>query len=226
MRILVVNHTPTEGSGTGVYTDIIARELRNLGHQTAVIAPSGTRTEVPYRHYKVGYYGRAGHWSLRFPFPSFSGHPLSNLLYSQLSESQLNEYVTVWQCAISDAVADFSPDVIYVNHCFLLGYCVATTCDIPFVLIAHGSEVRREIGERFDTFSLCGVLNATALIANTAETVELIRSKFALTKDISIINSGFDPAIFHKKLIDKDDILKSNRGHKHRVLRGLRWENG
>ena len=40
MKVLVPNHFPLEGSGSGIYTQNVARELVEQGHEALVITPS------------------------------------------------------------------------------------------------------------------------------------------------------------------------------------------
>ena len=39
MRMLILNHFPLEGSGSGVYTKNLARELSEMGHVVKVVFP-------------------------------------------------------------------------------------------------------------------------------------------------------------------------------------------
>ena len=39
MRILIVNHFPLSGSGSGVYTANLANALKRQGHEVAVVFP-------------------------------------------------------------------------------------------------------------------------------------------------------------------------------------------
>ena len=40
MKVLIPNHFPLEGSGSGIYTQNVARELVEQGHEALVITPS------------------------------------------------------------------------------------------------------------------------------------------------------------------------------------------
>ncbi len=40
MKVLIPNHFPLEGSGSGIYTQNVARELVQHGHEALVITPS------------------------------------------------------------------------------------------------------------------------------------------------------------------------------------------
>lgn len=44
MKVLLINHFPLEGSGSGTYTKNIALHLRKRGHEVAVIFPETSRS--------------------------------------------------------------------------------------------------------------------------------------------------------------------------------------
>ncbi len=39
MKILMLNHFPLQGSGSGIYTLNVAKELLKMGHEVMVIVP-------------------------------------------------------------------------------------------------------------------------------------------------------------------------------------------
>lgn len=43
MKVLLINHFPLEGSGSGTYTKNIALHLRKRGHEVCVIFPETGR---------------------------------------------------------------------------------------------------------------------------------------------------------------------------------------
>ncbi|GAI59632.1 unnamed protein product, partial [marine sediment metagenome] len=43
MKILIINHFPMEGSGSGVYTKNLAKELTEIGHKVKVIFPENRK---------------------------------------------------------------------------------------------------------------------------------------------------------------------------------------
>ena len=42
MRVLMINHFPLEGSGSGTYTKNLATQLVKLGHEVCIILPENT----------------------------------------------------------------------------------------------------------------------------------------------------------------------------------------
>ena len=45
MKVLIMNHFPLEGSGSGIYTKNLARELSERGNQVTVIFPEHENKE-------------------------------------------------------------------------------------------------------------------------------------------------------------------------------------
>ena len=43
MKILLINHFPLEGSGSGIYTKNIAISLTKKGHQVCIIMPENRK---------------------------------------------------------------------------------------------------------------------------------------------------------------------------------------
>ena len=43
MKILLINHFPLEGSGSGVYTKNIAKSLAKEGNEVCIIMPENTK---------------------------------------------------------------------------------------------------------------------------------------------------------------------------------------
>jgi glycosyltransferase involved in cell wall biosynthesis len=194
MRILLVNHTPLYGSGTGVYTRTLSHEFTAEGNETLVLAPGTTPTDVP--HVRVGDRG-AGPYRLVEDFPSFSGHPESGRLYRHMDPDQLQRYLAVWGRAITDAAADFRPHVIHVNHAFLLAWLVRDR-GLPYVVVTHGSEFNHIEPGQFDRYAVEGAGGASAIIATTPTTEDLFRRRTGLRPAVvATINSGFDPRFFY-----------------------------
>lgn len=50
MKVLLINHFPLEGSGSGTYTKNIALHLRKRGHEVCVIFPENRPGADASRH--------------------------------------------------------------------------------------------------------------------------------------------------------------------------------
>ena len=91
MRVLLINHFPLEGSGSGVYTANVATSLKKLGHEVKVIFPTNIRVDSDFYGYGVrpvyfsGDDDSVEEEALQFNFPCFTTHPMSYNTFYELS---------------------------------------------------------------------------------------------------------------------------------------------
>ena len=82
MKVLLINHFPLEGSGSGTYTKNIALHLRKRGHEVCVIFPENRPVLMlpGIRMFPVMFSAGKASWSsLPFNFPCFTTHPRAGL---------------------------------------------------------------------------------------------------------------------------------------------------
>lgn len=147
MKILMINHFPLEGSGSGTYTKNIASSLSRLGHEVHVIMPENTEGYPPLE-------GVALHPvfftpedastppkdALPFNFPCFTTHPRSTQTFAGLTDAEFALYTSVFEAAIDEEIAHFRPDVIHGQHVWVLP-ALACNKGVPVVLTAHGTDL-------------------------------------------------------------------------------------
>jgi len=134
-RVLIASHTPIHGSGSGTYILALATGLAQRGHEVALLTPpGGTPATMPrqVRHFTAD--------ELAGEFPSFTGHPCSSRLYSQLSPEEIADVTRTWERSLDAVVRAWAPTVVHSQHLWLLtsaalnlGQTVVATC--------HGSEI-------------------------------------------------------------------------------------
>src|SRR6056297_1785327 len=98
MKILLVNHFPLSGSGSGIYTKNIALKLMQKGHKVKVIVVDNeinNNYEFPVDTI------------LYYKFPCFTTHPKSNNKFYNLSRQEMNEYLRKFNDAFRKQVQDF-----------------------------------------------------------------------------------------------------------------------
>ena len=82
MKILLVNHFPLVGSGSGIYVMNIAKNLEQKGHQVCIIMPENTTKIDVIKNVKIHpvYFLREEkiQGQLSFNFPCMDPHPRSN----------------------------------------------------------------------------------------------------------------------------------------------------
>ena len=116
MKILLINHLPLVGSGSGVYTTNLAKSLQKLGNEVCIIMPENETKNIENEEAIPG--------QLDFNFPCFTSHPRSSLNYYDMTDEQLNEFCEAFDKAIKEEIDNFKPDIIhsrtymgYNKHC-------------------------------------------------------------------------------------------------------------
>jgi glycosyltransferase involved in cell wall biosynthesis len=208
MRLVLTNHTPLGGSGSGIHCRMLADTWQEWGHETVVLTPeSSAAPHTSFEQASIGTPERPGRWTLPFAFPSFSGHRESAKLYRDLTDDDIGRYVGVWTRALTDVCAEVDADLVHVNHAFLLGHC-ASEVGLPYGILAHGSEFARDPGDRFGHYIREGILGASALIATAPKVADrLLHAAPVPERRVSVISPGFDPAVFRPMNVDRESIL-------------------
>lgn len=120
MKILLINHLPLVGSGSGVYTTNLAKTLQKMGNEICIIMPENETKNVnsdEFKNIKIHpvYFKNEEEipGQLNFNFPCFTSHPRSSLNYYDMTGEQLNEFYNAFDKAIKEEIEIFKPDIIH-----------------------------------------------------------------------------------------------------------------
>jgi glycosyltransferase involved in cell wall biosynthesis len=213
MRVLIPNHFPLEGSGSGIYTQNVARELVSKGHEALAITPGhDEQTGFPFEVHTILFLPDEGGNSkiehLPFNFPCFTTHPLSTTTFADLDDAQRGMYIKAFRAAIDSAVFEWEPEVIHAQHLWITPYAAKLT-GIPYVVTAHGTDLMgiRKYGE-WKSFALEGARGAGTVIAVSKQvvrdTIELYGVK---NEQVRLVWNGFDQSVFHVMSVDRNEVL-------------------
>lgn len=214
MRVLVPNHFPLEGSGSGIYTQNVARELVAKGHQALTICPdhqqeAGYPFETRTILFTPDEGAETGGERLPFNFPCFTTHPRSSTTFADLDADQRTAYVDAFQKAIDAAVISWKPDVIHAMHLWVTGYAAAKT-GVPTLATAHGTDLmgfKRYADWR--ALALEGVRKTAAVVAISRQVADDAMALYDVPQaKIRLIMNGFDESIFHSMDLDRTDVLR------------------
>jgi glycosyltransferase involved in cell wall biosynthesis len=213
MRVLIPNHFPLEGSGSGIYTQNVARELVNKGHETLVITPGhDEQTGFPFQVRTILFSSRkvehAEAGRLPFNFPCFTTHPLSSCTFADLDDAQREMYIEAFRSTINRAVNEWKPDVIHAQHLWVTPY-VAMLTGLPYVVTAHGTDLMgfRKY-EVWKPVALEGTLNAGAIIAVSQQVARDAIELYGVREErVHLIWNGFDQGVFHVLPVKRSDVL-------------------
>jgi len=213
IRVLLVNHFPLEGSGSGIYTQNVARELTKKGHEALVITPAhDEQSGYPFKVITILFSpentpkGDSGR--LPFNFPCFTTHPLSTTTFADRSYDQRLDYVDAYRRTTIKAVMEWKPDIIHAQHLWVTAY-VAHDTSVPYVVTAHGTDL---MGMRkykpWQDIALEGSSHASAIIAISKQVTEDAISLYHISPErIRLIMNGFDESIFHVMPVKRSQIL-------------------
>lgn len=122
MRVLLINHLPLVGSGSGVYTSNLAKALKKLGHDVCIIIPENETKNIEneeFKSFKIHpvYFKNEEEipGQLDFNFPCFTSHPRSVVNYFDITDEQLKEMCIAFDNAIKQEIDEFKPDVIHTR---------------------------------------------------------------------------------------------------------------
>jgi glycosyltransferase involved in cell wall biosynthesis len=202
MRVLIPNHFPLEGSGSGIYTQNVAREAVNKGHEALVITPGhDQQTGFPFEVRTILFTPDGGTSNdgdrLPFNFPCFTTHPVSNAQFGDLDAARQDAYVAAWKDAIDTAVADWKPDVIHAQHLWVTAQ-VASQTSVPYVATAHGTDLMgfRKY-ESWKALALEGARQAYAVIAISHQVSRDTQDLYGIPEEqVRLVWNGFNQAIF------------------------------
>jgi glycosyltransferase involved in cell wall biosynthesis len=199
MKILIPNHFPLQGSGSGIYTLNIAQELLRAGHQVLVIVPEHRVIDgYPFQVETIIFSdGRNEDPQLDFNFPCFTTHPRSSTTFYELTDAQMQAYVQAWQRAMAQAVADFRPDIIHANHVWVAAY-VAHQTGLPYVITCHGTDLMGlRKGPRYREMALTAAARTQGVIAISRQVAVDAADAYGLPAEkLHLIWNGFDAQQF------------------------------
>src|SRR5215208_6011242 len=169
MRILIFHGYLLRGTGSNIYNASLVRALARLGHEVELLcqdrdwdAPEGVTVRNPD-------IGRVLPVYVADRYEGFDAKP-----YAQLSDSELDHYLTANVAAVQDAQ---TPDVALANHLVMGPAILARGLggETPYAVKIHGSALEytvRPHRERFLPYALEGVRGAAGVLVGSRHTAE------------------------------------------------------
>lgn len=214
MKILLINHFPLKGSGSGTYIADIAKGLTRRGHEVCIIIPENTTEIGRIENVKIHpvFFKRNEiiEQSLDFNFPCMDLHPRSSFLFDDMNDIQIKQYTDAFRKAIEEEIIEFKPDVIHSQHIWIISGLLKDY-NIPYIITSHGAEfITYKKTNRFDNYGISAIEDCKKVIAITEDNKEEIIKKFSLANQkIELIRNGYNTnEFFIVEDINKKEILK------------------
>jgi glycosyltransferase involved in cell wall biosynthesis len=202
LRVLVPNHFPLQGSGSGIYVLNVAQELSRMGHEVLVIIPENEPVptdQLPFDIDVIQFEGGSDGLKpeLDFNFPCFTTHPRSVQTFYDLDEGQLTAYIDAWRRHLDHAINTFKPDVIHAHHVWIAPY-VASEFLLPTVITIHGTDLMGyRKGPRFRGMADEAAERSSGLIAISKQVAADAEKTYGVSPEkIHLVWNGFDTEIF------------------------------
>ncbi len=211
MKILIINHFPLEGSGSGVYTKNLAKELTEIGDKVKVIFPENRKVSPEiFEMRPIMFRGdNSKDYEIDFNFPCFTSHPRSNTTFYQLDKKQMRDYIDIMVSVTKEEAGKFKPDIIHAQHLWITPYAAQKT-GLPYVVTVHGTDLKGfKQDKRYHTYALKGAQNARKVITISKqvdrETKELYHIEGERRK---IVYNGYDTKFFKVKNVSRKEALE------------------
>lgn len=210
MKILIINHFPLEGSGSGVYTKNLAKELTKIGHSVEVIFPENQKVQKEvFRIRPIMFRNNSNkNYEVDFNFPCFTSHPRSNNTFYELTEKQMKTYIDIMVRVTGEEAEDFKPDIIHAQHLWIAPYAAYKT-GIPYVVTVHGTDLKGFIEDkRYHPYALEGAQNAQKVITISKQVDRDTRELYHIEdKKRKIVHNGYDTNLFKVKEVSRKEVL-------------------
>ena len=195
MKVLLINHFPLEGSGSGIYTKNIAAKLKERGHNVKVIVVDNKKINEGYQFPVTTIFHPQ--------FPCFTTHPKSNKTFYDFSREEMNEYFKNFKNTIKSDIKSFNPDLIHCQHLWIAPFVVSQT-NIPYLITAHGTDIKGfKKDKRYHNAALKGAQNAAKIIAISKKVKAQIKKYYKIKDDkITLIWNGFDEKLFYPQEVN------------------------
>lgn len=211
--------TGSWGTGSGTVVEATVGHLTARGHEVAVLypettgAPSLSNEHAPEARHAIWPFPLRRDDVELYTFPLMIADPNPTNFddawtFRDLSQAQLDLYITSFQERLQEVVADFRPDVIECQHIWAMPYAVADL-GLPFTVMAHHSDqMGFNFDERIRPYATQAAHAATFIFAlNDANRAEIIDLYGVPEEKIVILGNGYDKEVFYPSEVDRASLL-------------------
>jgi len=219
MRILLTNHFPFHGSGTGTYVRDLATMLSSLGHEVRALivdCAAGGRSSTMLAHRedpcmttRIVCRVDDRDADLDFDFPCFTAHPYSQNTFGCLSNAQMSAYVAVTSNKLRWVVESFGPDIVHCQHIWLQASALEGL-PVPFVISAQGTDLMGYAAyPQFRGSARRAAVRAGRILAASEYIRERVVETFTGLEDkVETVLSAIDTALYESAHGSREVILK------------------
>lgn len=213
MKILLINHFPLAGSGSGVYVKNIAKKLVEFGHEVCIVIPENSTNIKGINNVKIHpvYFKREEliDGQIDFNFPCMDPHPRSNFLFEDMTDLQIQQYEMAFKKVIEEEILTFKPDVIHAQHIWIIS-SILDEYNIPIITTSHGSDIMgyRE-SNKFHKHFYKSAKDCKKIITISNHNEDEVLAILPECKEkVVTISNGYDNNIFYRDNCSRGEVLE------------------
>ncbi|MDO9492580.1 glycosyltransferase family 4 protein [Acetobacterium sp.] len=208
MRILITNTGPW-GTGSGTVADGVMTELKRRGHEVMAFFPD---SGFPGNGYEKYYGDEETYRIVKFPVV-YKGVPLYTFpliiedpnprnhkdawTFKDLSEEELDAYLSYMKEELEKVIADFKPDVIECQHIWALDHLLHQL-DHRYICVAHHSD---QLGFHYDQRMQQRTIQSAKKAAYIFAVSDYVKEEVLDLYDVEpeqviVTGNGYDQTIF------------------------------
>ena len=213
MKILIINHSPLIGSGSGIYTMNISKSLKKAGEDVKVITAANSLEFPDLEGIKIhpiffenGYEAEN---VIDFNVPCFDQYPTSDVVFYNLTKEQIKTYIDEFRKVLEQEINNFKPDIIHTQHLWIWSSIVGEY-NIPVVITSHGSDMMGyDIDNSFYPYCIKAIQECKKIITISKKNNEVVTDRFPEAKEkVITLKNGYDSNVFYMANFDRTEVLK------------------
>lgn len=226
MKVLIINHSPFIGSGSGIYTMNIAKAVKESGQEVRVITAAnslgfpdmeGIGVHPIFFKYKDNVENQ-----IEFNVPCFDQYPTSDIVFYNMSKEQLKTYEDEFRKVLEEEINTFKPDIIHTQHIWIWS-SIVTEYNIPTIITSHGSDMMGyDIDNRFYPYCIKAINGCDKIVTISKKNREVVTERFPEAEEKNVtLKNGYDTKVFYLANFDRKEILKEfgiNKEYKKVVM--------
>ncbi len=214
MKILhLISQYPSK-TGSGIYLTQVYKNFDKKGYSQKVLCcmNKDDMIDVPFSDVEVIEFNGG---DIDFPVVGMSDiMPYNSFLFSELKGEKLDKYIELLKNKIKKVVNEFSPDIIFTNHLYIISSIVAQLeLNCKVFAFCHGTCLRQLYKNSLHKdFVKRGIEKLDGIFALSEKQKNEIKQVFNYSVDrIYVIGGGYDLEFYYnnsKKIYDNNSLIK------------------
>lgn len=212
MKLLLINHFPLSGSGSGTYTKNIAEHMVQREHAVHIIFPENQPPDSIYgaELHPVMFELKDNKENLPFNFPCFTTHPRSSMSFGNMNDHDFSIYMEAFKNKIDVVFQSFSPHLIHTQHLWCLS-ALAGQYPCPCITTVHGTDLMGYAKwPHLRHFAEKAVERSNKIITISKDIHASVAAMFPNDRDkMLLMHNGYNECVFYMETVEIKNLLQT-----------------